>query len=277
MDYRSELRGFLSSRRARLTPAQAGVPTFTGTRRVPGLRREEVAHLAGISVDYYVRFERGKIAGVSGEVLDAIACALQLDDVEREHLVSLVRAIRTSGAPPRKRRVVPQVRPELQRVLDALPVPALLVNNLLDVVAANDIGWAVYPHTGAAEAGGFNLLRFQLLDDRAPYFYAHWEQTTGIGVALLRSAAGANPDDKRIAELVSELSVQSDRFRSLWSSSHDVQRYRHGTKHYRHPTVGALDFEFESFDVPGEPELTMLVYTVAPNSPTANALQVLAS
>lgn len=268
------MRGFLSSRRARLNPEQAGVPLFAGTRRVPGLRREEVAHLAGISVDYYTRLERGKMAGASEDVLEAVARALQLDEVEREHLFSLARSVRLGGAKRRGRRTASTVRPHLQHVLDAIQVPAFIENARLDIVAANELGWAVYPHAREAGPGPFNQPKFQMLDPRAKDFYLDWELATTNAVALLRAAVGHNPDDPGLITLVGELSTQSDRFRKLWAA-HDVLRFRHGAKRYRHPVVGDVSFEYESFEVSGEPGLVMLVFGVEPSSPTAEAVRVL--
>lgn len=275
MDHQAELRGFLSTRRARLTPEQAGVPLFAGARRVPGLRREEVAHLAGISVDYYTRLERGKMAGASEEVLEAVARALQLDEVEREHLFSLTRSVRTGSTRRRGRRSPSTVRPHLQHVLDAIGVPAFIENPRLDIVAANELGWAVYPHAREAGRGPFNQPKFQMLDPRARDFYLDWELATTNAVALLRAAVGRNPDDPGLITLIGELSTQSDRFRRLWGA-HDVLRFRHGAKRYRHPVVGDVSLDYESFEVSGEPGLTMLVFGVEPSSPTAEAVRRLA-
>jgi transcriptional regulator with XRE-family HTH domain len=283
MDHRTDLGGFLASRRAKLTPEQAGVPLFAGSRRVPGLRREEVAHLAGISVDYYTRLERGKVAGVSEEVLDAIARALQLNDTEREHLWSLARSVRRPSRGSRQHRrgqteavSARQIRPQLQFVLDAITVPAFIENGRLDIVAANPIGWAVHPHAREARPGPFNQLKFQLLDPRAPDFYLDWEQSTTNAVALLRAAVGRAPDDPGLIQLVGELSNHSDRFRKLWAA-HDVLRFRYGAKRYRHPVVGEVSFDYQSFDVSGEPDLVMLVYSIEPGSPAAEAIQLLAN
>ncbi|MFF5078594.1 helix-turn-helix transcriptional regulator [Actinoplanes sp. NPDC000266] len=271
MDFPAELRGFLTTRRARLTPDQAGVPKFSGVRRVPGLRREEVAHLAGVSVDYYTRLERGRVAGASREVLDAVARALRLGEDERDHFLSLVAAIqRTRPERPAGR---PVVRPELRRVLDALATPAFIQNDRLDFLYANRLGRAVF---SLQPGEPFNTLRFQLLDPRARDFYLDWEGATHNGVAVLRASAGRDPGDQHIARLVDELSARSDYFRALWAS-HDVLRYRRGAKRYRHPLAGELTFDYESFRVNDDPALTMLVYTAEPGSRTARALTFLAS
>jgi transcriptional regulator with XRE-family HTH domain len=276
MDYQAELQGFLTSRRHRITPEQAGLPRYTGIRRVPGLRREEVAQLAAISTDYYTRLERGKITGVSDEVLEAIARALQLGDVEREHLLSLARAVRPSPAARQPRKPKPRVRPQLQRVLDTFPSPAYIQNGRLDLVAANSIGWALFPHAQEAGPGQFNHLRFQFLDPRSRDFYRDWNTGTNNSVALLRAAVAHDPNDEESMKLVGELSMKSGRFRSLWAA-HNVLRFRHGVKKYHHPIVGDLDFDFESFEVSGEPDLLMVVYVAEPHSPSAEAMQLLAN
>ncbi|KJL42575.1 MULTISPECIES: helix-turn-helix transcriptional regulator [Microbacterium] len=270
-----EIRSFLTSRRARITPERAGVPVFGGARRVPGLRREEVAHLAGVSTDYYAKLERGRTRGASREVLDAIARALQLDDIEREHLLNLVDVT----AAPHRRKPRPKTpaaaTPGTQAVLDAITVPAIVQNARLDVVAANALGAALYPlpPKGAAL---FNAAAFQFLDRRARDFYIDFARAKRNAVALLHQAAGRDPFDDALIRLIGQLSTQSDEFRSLWAS-HDVIRYQRGTKRYRHPAVGDLEFGYESFDLTTEPGLTMLVYTVEPHSPTAERMAVLAS
>ncbi|MFJ7998415.1 helix-turn-helix transcriptional regulator [Streptomyces sp. NPDC096310] len=281
MDYQAELRGFLITRRARITPEEAGMTPFPGMRRVAGMRREEVAYLAGISVDYYTRLERGRVAGISDEILDAVSRALRLDEVEHDHLVSLVRALRPAGprAARPKRPAAAGQEVLLQRVVDAIGVPAVVQDAHLDVVAANRLGWALYPHAEQYLARGegkrFNHLRFQLLDPRAQDFYLDWELAVRNGVAVLREAAGRDDRaDEELFALIGELSAKSERFRTLWAS-HDVLRYRRGPKRYRHPLVGEVVFESQSFTVAGDPALSLVVYTAAPGSPTADALQIL--
>ncbi len=252
------------------------MPPFSGARRVPGLRREEVAYLAGISADYYTRLEQGKSTGVSDDVLESIARALQLDDVEREHLMTLTRSIRSTRAIRRPVPPTPTVRAGTQAVLDAITVPAFLQNARLDMLAANSIGWAIYPHAKGTQSGRFNHLRYQFLDPRARDFFRDWDLATNNSVALLKTALTAEPDDPETIKLVGELSTQSARFRTLWAE-HDVLRYRHGVKRYQHPLVGQLDFTFESYAVNGEPGLMMSVYVPEPNSSTSQALGLLAS
>ena len=251
------------------------MPVFGGARRVPGLRREEVAHLAGVSTDYYAKLERGRTRGASREVLDAIARALQLDDTEREHLLNLVDV---TAAPHRRKprsKTPAAVTAGTQAVLDAITVPAIVQNGRLDVVAANALGSALYP---LPAKGGelFNAAVFQFLDPRAGDFYIDFTRAKRNAVALLHQAAGRDPFDDALIRLIGQLSTQSDEFRSLWAS-HDVIRYQRGTKRYRHPDVGELEFGYESFDLTTEPGLTMLVYTVEPQSPTAERIALLGS
>ena len=270
-----EISGFLTSRRARISPEQAGVPVFAGNRRVPGLRREEVAHLAGVSTDYYSKLERGNTRGASLEVLDSIARALQLDDTEREHLMNLVEIT----ASPQRRKSRPKSRtvvaPETQAVLDAITVPALVQNARLDFVAVNRLGAALYGLHYPVKSGPlFNAARFQFLDSRAQDFFIDFERAKRNAVALLHQAAGRDPFDEELIRLVGQLSTQSPEFRALWAS-HDVIRYQRGIKRYRHPDVGDLAFGYESFNLTTEPGLTMLVYTIEPHSPTAGRMTLL--
>jgi transcriptional regulator with XRE-family HTH domain len=275
MDSRSEISSFLTSRRAKLTPEQAGVPLYSGTRRVPGLRREEVAHLAGVSVDYYARLERGKISGTSREVMEAIARALRLDEDERDHLLDLARL--TQRRPPRRKpsnRTT--VRPGIQSVLDSIDAPAFVQNARLDLLASNQIGRALYslPEDGSLDR--FNYVHYLFLDSRAPRFHRDFETAKHNVVALLHAATAQDPYDKELIEIIGTLSTQSEEFRSLWAS-HDVFRYRSGAKVLTHSAVGDLEFGYESFELSTDPGLVMLVYTVEPGSATADAMRILAS
>jgi transcriptional regulator with XRE-family HTH domain len=281
MDDQAEIRGFLTTRRARISPEEAGITPFPGMRRVAGMRREEVAYLAGISVDYYTRLERGKIAGISKEILDAVARALRLDEVEHDHLLSLVQALRP--VPSRQSRQKPPAMEELdvplQRAVDSVTVPAFVQNNRLDIIAANRIGWKLFPHAEQYLARGegrpFNLMRFQLLDPRAQDFYLDWELAVRNGVALLREAAGRDRDDPDLFTLIGELSAKSELFRTQWAA-HDVLRYRRGQKRYQHPLVGQLVFNSQSFAITGTGTGgDLLIYTVEPGSPTEDALHIL--
>ncbi|MFJ6986754.1 MULTISPECIES: helix-turn-helix transcriptional regulator [unclassified Streptomyces] len=278
MDRKAEIKTFLASRRAKLTPEEAGVPTFGGLRRVPGLRREEVAHLAGVSVDYYARIERGQTRGVSTDVLDAIANALQLDDAEREHLVDLVQPSGPAGSVRRMARQVTKSRvsASIQLVLDAIAVPAIVQNIRGNHVATNALGRALYGHADDDHSVPFNYSRFVFLNPRAADFYRDFAQMKRNNVALLRQAVGRAPHDDGLIRLVGELSTASAEFREMWAS-HNVLRYKSGTKRYHHELVGDVEFGYESFELTSDPEFLLLVYTVEPESPTAQAMQLLAN
>ena len=275
IDPRAEVREFLSSRRARITPEQAGLPAYGGNRRVKGLRREEVALLAGVSIDYYVRMERGNLSGASDGVLDAVSRALRLDEAEREHLFALARA----AAPGPRRRTTPpsSVRPVVQQVLDAISdAPAWVRNGRHDIVAVNHLGRALYSPVLADPRRPANTTRFLYLDPAAHDFFVDWDRVANDAAAMLRLEAGRTPHDRKLVELIGELSTRSEVFRTRWAS-HDVQYHRSGQKRLRHPVVGQLDLNFESMELPSEPGLTLNVYTAAPDSPTADGLKMLAS
>lgn len=275
MDHRSEVREFLSTRRGRLTPDQAGLPAYGGNRRVPGLRREEVALLSGVSVDYYTRLERGDLAGASDSVLGALARALQLDEAETAHLFDLARTAQASPGARTPRRRADGIRPSILRLLDAITeAPAIIRNNYFDYVAANQLGRALYSPVFAGPAP--NSARFAFFDPAARDFFVDWEKNTQELVASMRGEAGRNPFDKRLTDLVGELSTRSERFRSLWAA-HDVRYHRTGVKRLRHPVVGDLELTYEAFELPADPGLTLSTYTAEPGSPSADALRMLAS
>src|SRR5271166_6193420 len=236
MDATSDIADFLSSRRARITPEQAGLPTY-GKRRVPGLRREEVASLAGVSVDYYKRLERGNLTGVSDQVLEALARALQLDDAERTHLFDLAR---TAGpVPPRARRSPTKqpVRTVVQRIIDSIQAPAVVRSTRGDYVAANQLGRALYAPLFDSREQPANSARFLFLDPAAGEFYIDWDRVADELVAHLRSDAGRNPHDRGLSDLVGELSTRSTEFRTRWAA-HNVRFHQTGTKRLHHPIVG---------------------------------------
>jgi len=275
----TDIRDFLISRRARVSPEQAGVPDFGygGKCRVQGLRREEVAMLSGISVEYYTHLERGKATGVSHEVLDAIARTLQLDDAERAHLFDLVRTAATGG-PVRRRPSQERVRPAVQRILDAmLTVPAYVRNGRLDILAANQLGKAVYSQVFTqAQAQAPNMARFIFLSPQAPEFFTSWEAIASDAVAILRSEAGRNPYDRRLSDLIGELSTRTDEFRGRWAA-HNVKFHRTGTKQLHHPVVGDLTLAYEALELPADHGQRILVYTAEPASPSDDALKLLAT
>jgi hypothetical protein len=280
VDNRAEVREFLISRRAKITPQQAGMPDV-GSRRVPGLRRGEVAALAGVSVEYYAKLERGTLGGVSASVLDAIARALQLDDAERAHLFHLAHAADGTSAGMRPRRRPGRQwtpRPSLQWVLDRFTAPAIVRNGRMDLLAANHLGRAMHEALYESAAGTVpNFARFTFLHlDAARDFYPDWDGAANTCVAILRTEAGRDPHDKDLHDLVGELSTRSDDFRRRWSS-HNVRYHGAGTKHFRHRDVGDLELAYESLDMISDPGLTLTLYAAEPASPTAHALDLLAS
>jgi len=276
MDNRMQIREFLASRRARITPEQAGLPGYGGNRRVTGLRREEAALLAGVSIDYYVRLERGHLAGASDAVLDGVARALQLDDAERDHLFDLARA--SERTPARQRRSRESgVSASVQRVLDAITdAPAWVRNARHDMLAANRMARALYAPLLADPRRPANNARFVYLDPASGDFFTDWDRAADDIAAMLRSEAGRNPYDRKLVELIGELSTRSENFRARWAA-HNVRFHRTGHKKLHHPVVGDLDLSFEAMELPSRPGLTMLVYTAPKDSPTADSLTLLAS
>jgi transcriptional regulator with XRE-family HTH domain len=275
MDHRSEAREFLTTRRARITPDVAGLPAFGGNRRVPGLRREEVALLSGMSVDYYTRLERGDLSGVSDTVLQSLARALQLDDAETAHLHDLARAAHASPVARKARQTTTSVRPSIQRLLDAITdAPAIIRNGYCDFVTANRLGRALYSPVFAEPAP--NSARFAFLNPAAKDFYLDWDKVTQELVAAMRGDAGRNPFDKRLTDLVGELSTRSETFRTLWAA-HDVRYHRTGVKRLHHPVVGDLELTYEAFELPADPGLQLSTYTAEPASPSEDALKLLAT
>jgi hypothetical protein len=281
-DVRAEIREFLSTRRARVTPQQAGLPAYGGDRRrVAGLRREEVALLAGISSEYYTRLERGNATGVSESVIEAIAQALRLDEAERTHLLQLIH---TAGAtrPPRRTPARHQVRNTVQRVLDSMVgSPAFVLNGRLDILAANALGLALFSPTytspvHADMVGPPNNARFVFLDPAATEYFREWDKVADDMVALLRAEAGRDPYDRRLTDLIGELSTRSEQFRVRWAA-HNVRIHTSGIKLLHHPIVGDLDLAFESFPMAGDPNQSLITYTSEPGSPTQDALNLLAS
>ena len=267
------------TRRARITPEAAGLSAGPN-RRVAGLRRSEVAALAGVSVEYYTKLERGAIAGASASVLDAVSRALQLDDTERAHLLDLARAadgIPTSG---RLRRRAPKpgaTRPSLQWALAAITDAVAFVRDpRQNLLAVNELGRAFYAPVIGDGGRTPNLARFQFLDPASHDFYPDWEVFAGMCVAIMRAEAGRDPHDKELQDLVGELSTRSELFRSLWAA-HDVRRHGAGTKRFRHPVVGELTLAYEELAITAEPGNVLMLYTAEPGSPSDERLRLLAS
>jgi transcriptional regulator with XRE-family HTH domain len=277
VDTKREIQEFLTSRRGRITPAQAGVRTFgSGPRRVPGLRREEVASLAGVSVAYYTKLERGDASGVSESVLEALSRALQLDDAERAHLFDLVRA-QQPVARARRRRNAPQtIRPGVQRLLDRIDAPAYIRNGRMDILATNGLGAALYSEILANPRRPANTARFCFLDARAPTFFVDWADTADASVAALRAEAGRTPHDQDLTNLIGELSTQCEDFCVRWAR-HDVGTHDAGVKRLHHPLVGRLELTYEGMTLAADPDLVMFAFTAEVGSKSEEALNLLAS
>ena len=278
MDNRNEIREFLTSRRARITPDQAGLPAYGGHRRVAGLRREEVALLAGVSVDYYTRLERGNAAGASDSVLEALSRALRLDEAEHAHLFDLVHTASSSGAARAPRRPArQQVRPSIQRILDSMSTtPAYVRNARLDILSGNRLGRALYAPVLTSPEQPANHARFLFLDPSAREFYIEWERQAQDTVALLRTEAGRNPHDKALSGLIGELSTRSEIFRTWWAA-HNVRFHRTGIKRLHHPVVGDLSLTYEALDLAADAGLRISAYTAEPGSASEDGLNLLAS
>lgn len=275
MQIEHEIKDFLMTRRARITPEMAGLPFAGGSdRRVAGLRREEVAMLAGLSVEYYTRMERGKIGGASESVLDAVARALQLDADERAHLNDLARNV----APSPRRKSPAQASPissSVQQVLDSMTVPAVVQNERLDILAANGLGRALYSALlDGSQRPNFALFAF--LDSRAADFYMNLDDARDLCVAVLRATAGRDPLDQQTTQLVGELSTRSADFRQRWAK-HNVHRHMRGRKVINHPVAGLLDVTYNDFALPGDPHLSITTYTADPGTPSADNLTLLAT
>jgi MmyB-like transcription regulator ligand binding domain/Helix-turn-helix domain len=275
MDAKAEIQDFLTSRRARITPAAVGLTTY-GVRQVPGLRREEVAPLAGVSVDYYNRMERGNLAGVSAGVLDVVASALRLDGAERAHLFDLARASKELATGRRRRPAKRTVRPSVEWMIYAMTgAAAFAVNSRQDILAVNHLGRAFFVPMFESSAPA-NMARFTYLDPRAREFFADWTRTAGECVAALRMQAGRDPFDRDLSELVGELSTQSEEFAALWAT-HNVRLHRKAEKHFNHPLVGGLTLQYDRLTVAGDPGLEIFVYVAEPGSRSEEAFTLLAN
>lgn len=276
MELQQEIREFLMSRRARVSPEQAGLAYVGGNRRVPGLRREEVAMLAGVSVEYYTRMERGKLGGASESVLDAVARALQLDEDERVYLYDLARNAASTRRREGRPRSAPGLDSTVRHILDSMSVPAFVQNGRLDVLAANELGRALYPGLFSMAEQPPNLARFSFLDPSAESFYVDIDVARNLTVAILRATVGRDPLDRHVTALVGELAACSADFRKRWAK-HDVQRHMRGRKAINHPIVGRLDLEYSDLALPGDPTTVITTYTATPGSPSADGLALLAA
>lgn len=267
---------FLRTRRDRISPEQAGI-IACGRRRVKGLRREEVATLAGISVDYYAKMERGDLSGVSPQVVTALARALQLDEAEVDHLHALVRAADPRSTQSRSRSGRTTIQPGLQRFIDAVTeAPVWVRNRRMDYVAANSLGRALYSPLLDDSSNGDNTARFMFLNPNSHNFFPDWNQGADDIVATLRTYAGANPHDTGLTQLVGELATRSDAFRMRWAAHH-VRHHRTGIKRINHPDVGYLELVYEAMELPSYPDLFMFACTAEPGSPSDDRLKLLAS
>jgi transcriptional regulator with XRE-family HTH domain/predicted transcriptional regulator len=272
-----ELGEFLRSCRSRLDPVDAGMPRTT-RRRVPGLRREELAHLAGVSVDYYTRLEQGRSRTASPQILESLATALRLDDTEREHLFDLANR---RPLQPRRSMTSPieQASPavhQLLNTLDAVYCPAFVLGRRTDVVASNPLARALIADFDAMPAKERNQARFVFLDPAARQLYVDWESVAADTAAMLRMDAGRHPEDPQLGELVGELAVRSEHFRAYWAERR-VHERTEGTKSYHHPVVGDLTVTYQALALPGDGNQILFVYSSEPGSSSETALQLLAT
>jgi transcriptional regulator with XRE-family HTH domain len=278
MDNSNEVREFLTARRARLSPAEVGLPDFGGRRRVQGLRREEVAMLTGVSTEYYARLERGQIAGVSTQVLDSLAGVLKLDDAERQHLADLARGAQVTERSRPRRPASSGVRPGIHAALDAITgAPAFVRNGAMDILAANALGRAFYAsvYDGAGD-GTPNLAKYNVFDPAARTFYPDWIAAVDATVAVLRLEAGRDPFDKRITAVIGELSTRSETFRDRWANA-NVRRHDGVTKDAHHPVVGDISLELVGTELLADPGLSLMIYAAVPGSPAEDQLRLLSA
>jgi transcriptional regulator with XRE-family HTH domain len=276
MDHRAEVAEFLRTRRDRITPERAGI-LGGSRRRVPGLRREEVALLAGVSVEYYARMERGDLTGVSPEVLDSLAEALQLDEAETDHLHDLAKAAGPHPARRRQRTADKSIRPSLRRFLDAITgAPVWIRDRRMTIVTANALGRALYAPILDDPANQANTARFMFFNPSADTFFPDWDHGADEIVATLRSYAGQRPHDRGLTDLIGELVTRSDEFRMRWAK-YNVRFHRLGIKRIHHPLVGDLELDYEAMELPANPDWLLFGHTAEPGSPTEERLKLLGS
>jgi transcriptional regulator with XRE-family HTH domain len=277
VDIAKDIKEFLMTRRARIGPQQVGLAPGR-RRRVPGLRREEVAQLAGVSIEYYTQIERGHVAGVSDDVLHAVARALRLTDDETTHFFDLARAAIGSRAMSRVKRGTSQTVPDgVQALIDDMATsPAIVMTGSLDILAANPLGRGLYAPMFDRATGVPNIARFIFFDSYAERLFPQWEMMADEAVALLQAEAARSPHSPAITQLIGELATRSEEFRSRWAA-HNVTAHRHGAKRFRHSEFGEIALTYNVFAVTAAPGLSLVAYTAEPNSPAAQALQILAS
>lgn len=272
----SEASEFLKSRRARITPEMAGLPVYGGLRRVPGLRREELAAVSGMSIDYYNRLERGNLTGVSDSILESLARALKLDDAERTYLFDLAHAANLKR--PRQRRRVPQkLSPSVQHLLDGMTgIPAFVQNGRLDVLGMNDLARALYHPNGDEAPPPQNFARFVFLDTGSRDQLPEWESMAQDVAAILRQEAARDPHNRDLSDLIGELSTKSEDFRTMWAAQ-NVRLHHTGVKPFHHPVVGDFELTFQAMQLPGDEGLTLIAYSAEPGTPGHDALNLLAT
>jgi hypothetical protein len=272
MDNSKDVREFLTSRRSRITPAQAGIPAYGGTRRVPGLKREEVAMLAGVSTEYYARLERGNLRGVSESVLEALARTLQLDEAERAHLLDLARAAAPSQAGTRRSQA--KVRPSVEQILAGMTgTPAYVRNSRMDILAANSLCFALYADILSPAVLPLNLARFMFLDPRSQEFFLEWDAVADDLAAALRAETGRSPHDRALNALIGDLTTGSTEFATRWAR-HNVRFHRTARKTLHNPLVGDIELTGDSLELPGD-GLTLIAYTAEPGSHAQEQLNFL--
>ncbi|WP_104195641.1 helix-turn-helix transcriptional regulator [Cryobacterium sp. M15] len=277
MDDKDTLADFLRSARARLTPADVGVSVnpHAPARRVPGLRRDEVAGLAGVSVDYYARMEQGRVTQASVAVVNALAGVLHLNEAERSYLFSLLSA--STGGRIQQRRRTHAVRTSVRTIMDSFTTqPAFVLGVGMDVLAMNDLAKLLLKDFTKASGLGRSMARWTFLDPSARTLYLDWDIVACDVAAMLRHDARSHPNDRALNELIGELTVKSDEFRAWWSQ-HRVWECTFGVKRFEHPIVGRVDVDYETFPVPGEPDQQLFVYSTQPASASNDALRILAS
>jgi transcriptional regulator with XRE-family HTH domain len=261
-----ELRDFLTSRRAALAPADVGLPLPATPRRVKGLRREEVAILAGVSVDYYVKLEQGRAGNVSGQVIDAVARALRLDEAESRYLRSLLHPAARPEPP------VMKARPALLSMIHAMDVPAVVHGPHLEILGVNHAGRALLDDFGAMPVAERNTARWMFLNPRARVVYRDWAEIAADIVALLRAA----PASPALSRLVGDLSTGSAEFATMWANF-KISEHRYGVKRFFHEAVGEMRLNWQTLQVADDNGQSIVVYSADTGSPSEEKLRLLAS